>query len=237
MSLPFDAYTLRARVAPFALAAAPAIALGLSALASIEEAGSILAFVFAAALTVVCGVVRDLGRRLEPGLWESWGGAPTTRMLRWSGNSDSVAQQRRHALLAKVLGEPLPSAAEEESDPAAADQHYEVATAALRQRTRQGPEFKLLADQNAEYGLRRNCLGLRPLALVVAGAVFFSSLLLFFLQNWAWNFALPMGTGLVALVVWWRFVTPGWARVAADLYATRLMETVESLAVPDENAE
>ena len=32
---------------------------------------------------VVCGLVRAAGRRLEPALWASWGGAPTTRRLRF----------------------------------------------------------------------------------------------------------------------------------------------------------
>jgi hypothetical protein len=229
MSLPFDAYTLRAHLAPAALAAAPAIVLGVSVLPTIEEAGSILAFVFAAALAVLCGIVRGLGRKLEPELWESWGGAPTLQMLRWCGKTGEAEQIRRHQLFERITGDALPTQAEEEADPDGTDERYSVATTALRQRTRTGPEFKLVAQQNAEYGMRRNCLGLRPLALAVATAVLAASIALFFAQDKAAHFALPAGVSIIALIAWF-FVDAEWVRAAAELYAIRLMETIETLA-------
>jgi len=227
---PDDTYMMRAQLAPAALAAAPAVVLGFGALSSIEGTGSVVAFILAAVLIVICGIVRGFGRRLEPGLWESWGGPPTTRLLRWSDSSDLRTTQRRHALLSAVLGEPLPSAEEEAMDPEGADARYAVAVGALRQRTRTGPEFRLVAHQNAEYGLRRNCLGLRPLALVVAAAVLAASVVLVTAQGDDWNFALAIGVSILALPVWSFLVTPYWVCSAADLYAERLMEAVESLA-------
>jgi hypothetical protein len=230
VSLPFDAYTLRAHLAPAALAAAPAIVLGLSVLPSLEEAGSILAFVFAAALTVLCGVVRGLGRRLESGLWSSWNGAPTTQLLRWRGEAGEAEQARRHQLLERVIGEVLPTQDKEEADPDGADERYVVATTVMRQRTRTRAEFKLVAHQNAEYGMRRSCLGLRPVALGVATAVLAVSTILFFAEGEAWHFALPAAISIFALIVWWFLVNGDWVRAAADLYAVRLMETIETLA-------
>lgn len=227
---PDDTYVMRAQLAPAALAAAPAAVLGLGALSSIEEAGSVVAFILAAILIVICGVVRGFGRRLEPGLWKGWGGPPTTRLLRWSDSSDLRVTERRHALLSAVLGESLPSADEETIDPEGADARYAVAVSALRQRTRQGPEFRLVAKQNVEYGLRRNCLGLRFLALAVAAAVLAASVVLLVVHGDDWNFVLAAGVSILALSVWGFLVTPDWVRSAADLYAERLMEAVESLA-------
>jgi hypothetical protein len=129
------------------------------------------------------------------------------------------------------LNEALPTQAEEEAGPDRADERYAVATTALRQRTRTGPEFKLVAQQNAEYGMRRNCLGLRPLALAVATAVLVASIALFFAQDKAAHFALPAGVSIVALIAWF-LVDAEWVRAAAQLYAIRLMETIETLASP-----
>jgi hypothetical protein len=227
---PESTYAMKAQLGPAALAAVPAVVLGFGALSSIEGAGSIAAFVLATVLVVVCGVVRGFGRRLEPALWESWGGPPTTRLLRWSDASSPVAMERRHTLLSVVLGESLPSPDEETLDPAGADAHYAVAVSALRQRTRNGPAFRLVAQQNAEYGLRRNCLGLRFVALAVAAAVLVVSAVLLALQGGTWHFVLAAVVSILALLAWGFLVTPDWVRTAADLYAQRLMEAIESLA-------
>lgn len=228
---PESTYAMKAQLGPAALAAIPAAVLGFSALSSIEGAGSIAAFVLATVLVIVCGAVRSFGRRLEPALWESWGGPPTTRLLRWSDASSPVAMERRHTLLSVVLGESLPSPDEETLDPAGADAHYAVAVSALRQRTRNGgPAFRLVAQQNAEYGLRRNCLGLRSVALAVAAAVLVVSAVLLALQGGSWHFVLAAVVSILALLAWGFLVTPDWVRTAADLYAQRLMEAIESLA-------
>ncbi|MEZ5076717.1 MAG: hypothetical protein R2725_04680 [Solirubrobacterales bacterium] len=230
MSLPFDSYVRRAHLVPAALAAAPAIVLCLSLVPSLESVGAILAFLFSAVLVVVCTVVRSLGRRLEPGLWASWGGAPTTRLLRWHGGIGAVEQSRRHQLLECIIGDSLPTADEEEADPEGADSRYAVATTVLRQRTRTGAAFDLVAQQNADYGMRRNCLGLRPVAIAVAGIVLVLSVIIFFAEEEAWRFWVPAAASSFALPVWWFLVNGKWVRSAADLYATRLMETIETLA-------
>lgn len=231
MSLPFDFYEVRAHMVPAALAAAPAIVLCLSLLPSLESAGTVIAFLFSAVLVIVCTTVRGLGRSLEANLWSSWGGAPTTQLLRWRGGSGVAEQTRRHKLLEQIVGEPLPAQVDEEANPEASDARYRTATTALRQRTRRGSEFELVARQNADYGMRRNCLGLRPIALVVAAIVLALSVILFFAQEEAWHFWLPAAVSAVALAVWWFFVDGAWVRSAADLYAVRLMETIETLAV------
>lgn len=230
MSLPFDFYERRAHLGPAALAAAPAIVLCLSLLPSLENVGAVLAFLFSAILVIICTVVRGLGRNLEAGLWLSWGGPPTTQMLRWRGKASPTEQARRHRLLEGIVGEPMPTRADEEADLGESDARYQTATTALRQLTRDGPEFELIRRQNADYGMRRNCLGLRPIALAVAGIVLALSVILFIAQGEAWHFWLPALASAVALTSWWFFVSGEWVRSAADLYAVRLLEAIETLA-------
>jgi hypothetical protein len=128
----------------------------------------------------------------------------------------------------RLLGEPLPTEAEEEANPDEADQRYEVAVAALRDRTRDESRFRLVAEENAEYGFRRNCLGLRPLAVGVAFLVLSVSGTLFLCGSHS-QFLLPGAVSVLALVFWLAVVTDEWVRSAADRYAVRLLETVESL--------
>jgi hypothetical protein len=223
-----DAYTRKARLAPAALAAAPAIAAAAGALGSIEQAGGIVVFVLSAALIVVCGLVRGLGRGLEPSLWAGWGGAPTIERLRWSGQTPEVIQRRRHELLARITGESLPTEREEAADPVAADQRYDLAVSVLRDRTRDGTRFKLVAEENAEYGFRRYCLGLRPLAVAIALVVMVVGVV--FVAKGSTAFIASIGVSLAALVFWLSVVRAGWVRSAADRYAVRLLETVETLS-------
>lgn len=161
-------------------------------------------------------------------MWAGWGGPPTTQRLRWNGPTPKGAQQRRHDLLEELLSESLPSKAEENADPAEADRRYEIAVAALRDLTRDASRFNLVAEENAEYGFRRNCLGLRLLAAAVALLVLAVSGVLILVASHG-QFFVPLGVAVLSLVFWLGIVRASWVRSAADRYAVRLLETVESL--------
>ena len=80
----FDTYTRRARLYPALLVALP---LGLATLAWFPEGlagwGTLWGLVtWSGATALLAQVGRDKGRVKEPGLFEQWGGKPTTRMLR-----------------------------------------------------------------------------------------------------------------------------------------------------------
>jgi hypothetical protein len=192
---------------------------------------SISAIVLGAVGIVICGVVRAAGRRLEPDLWKSWGGPPTTRALRWRESTNEAATQRLHARLNRALGRELPTQAEEASDPAEADLRYEEAVVALRGLTRDRSRFPLVAEEVADYGFRRNCLGLRPIALVIAAAVMVASVVVLSIGDDAQpaRFILAAAVGAIALLGWTFGVRPRWVRSSADLYATRLLEAAETL--------
>jgi hypothetical protein len=230
----FDAYTRRARLAPAALAALPPLALLGSGLVAPQHLVSAVAIAAGAIGIVVCGVVRDLGRKVQPDLWRSWGGSPTVRRLRWRDATDQSAVARRHARVESVTGEPLPRADEELADPAAADERYDEAIAVLRDLTRNDDDFPLVFEENATYGFRRNCLGLRPVALAVAAVSLALSVVLLVTashrsQDHTNRFGIAAAIAVIAVLAWWLLVTRAWVRSSAELYADQLLESVETL--------
>ena len=80
MGLP-DAYVLRARIAPVTLAALPVIVVFLADLVWLDDLGELTfaGILGLAVLTLLAQLGRDRGKRLEPDLFRSWGGPPTTR--------------------------------------------------------------------------------------------------------------------------------------------------------------
>ncbi len=131
-----------------------------------------------ASLGIYCGltfwltqVARDRGKRLEPDLYQSWGGKPTSIMLRHRDRSlpDQLKERYKSLLLRQVPNIRLPSEAEENRDPAAADDAYEAAVAWLRTATRDRARFPLVAQESVYFGFRRNLLALRLYVLLSIG--------------------------------------------------------------------
>jgi hypothetical protein len=191
------------------------------------------------ALTVLAAEVgRDRGRKLQPKLWASWGGPPTTVALRWAGGDTVSAVAHRHAIVQKVLGDKshLPTEAEERDDPAKADQIYEIAVRRLRGRTRDPKRFPLLLKENTSYGFRRNLLGLRPIGIGVATAAILMSVAVYVGATVSGRpvslslpWLAPAMVGVIALGLWLR-VDGAWLRDVAIAYADQLFEAAESLA-------
>lgn len=119
-------------------------------------------------LTAVAAQVGRSGKRLEPGLCQEWGGSPTLRRLRYHGAADAGVVRRLHQRIEAVLGDPMPTTAEEQTDPTSADARYEEATRRLVGLTRDRKQFRLLFAENVNYGMRRNLLGLRWTGIAVA---------------------------------------------------------------------
>jgi hypothetical protein len=227
-----DNYSRTARLMPALLVALP---ISVTALAAIPVAvawwqriGSLL--VASGVPVLATQIVRDRGRRAQEKLFAEWGGPPTTALLRWSGPEPKAAVQRRHELLAPLLGHDLPDEADEARDPTAADGVYAMATTSLRERTR-SDEFSLLLTENISYGFRRNLFGCRVIG--VLAALFSAAAAALF----GWThilLAIPMPSAIaliifdaLCLLTWWRVVTPTWVRNAADIYARRLFDSLE----------
>ena len=122
----FDQYEIRARIAPTVVVLSPLIfALFFVLLVVSESVAASLGGVAGMALLMTYALsflTRYLGKRLEGHLWESWGGAPTTRTLRWRDPTlDNETKRRLHARAEQVSGITLANREEEAVDPEEAD--------------------------------------------------------------------------------------------------------------------
>jgi hypothetical protein len=165
-----DAYTLRARLFPAVLAAAPALA-ALALLISWEKialsnmfaTGALLVLLFALA-----DLARKQGLRIESGIYKEMGGKPSITMFRRDdGTIDQNAKDQYRQFLAGKLGRAAPNADEEAADQTAADSFYEQSGIWLRDSTRDTKKFPILFGELVSYGFRRNLRGLKWPALAV----------------------------------------------------------------------
>lgn len=224
----FDAYTWHARLAPLGVASLPMFLLLVPALLNQDAAVTACVVLASFVGCVVCGSVRDRGRRLEGELWASWGGPPTTLLLMWSGPGARAEVERHHREVEMALDIALPTEEEERADPVSALRAYEEAVRRLRELTRNRDDFPLVFDENKEYGFRRNALGLRTAGMAVAAVTFvLAAGLTLFISPW---FLMNMLFGLAAFAWWMHVVSPAWVRQPADLYATRLLDASITLS-------
>lgn len=233
MRLP-DTYSFQARYIPMLVTVLPGIVLLGAGIITTTRLGIATGGV----VTVVSGVLgqlgRDRGKRLEPNLWASWGGAPTLQRLRYAGAPDAGLVDRLHARIANVLGEPLPTTDEEAADPTSSDRRYTEATRRLIARTTNHDCFPLVFAENINYGMRRNLLGLRTPGVIVAGVTALLATVLFALtagnvDQRIGRYAPALGVSALELIFWLTIVTADWVRPPAEAYADRLMEATELL--------
>ena len=232
-----DAYSVRARWAPVFLVVLPSLILCLSLVPGLSAWNKLWPLLGAASVVILVDQLgRDGGRRLQPALWASWGGAPTTAALRRRDAANPVLLARQHERIAAIVGHALPTADEERADPAGADHAYQAAVAVLIARTRgRRREYPLIFTENCNYGFRRNMLGLRPWGRLLAAAAGILALAAI-AARLAGLINIPLALADAVLVVsaaatvlWWRVVTPNWVQPVAQAYAERLLEAAETL--------
>jgi hypothetical protein len=114
-------------------------------------------------------LARNLGKQLEPGLWESWGGSPTIQLLRHAGTGNPILRERWHRFLSRLLGKPLPTPQEEQVDSKGADDIYNAGIKLLINKTRDVKKFHLLYKENIQYGYCRNLFAMRTMGLILSG--------------------------------------------------------------------
>jgi hypothetical protein len=124
----FDAYSLRARLFPAIIAAAPALA-ALALLISwktFELSNAIATVAIVVLLFAIADLARARGRAIEPMLYKRQGGKPSIVMFRRNDPTiDDALKERYRIFLADQLGVAAPTAAQEAADQAAADAFYE----------------------------------------------------------------------------------------------------------------
>jgi hypothetical protein len=231
---PFDAYTVKARLAPALIALLPLGVVCYAWLPSFEQPWVmiVLAPCGIAALVVLALETRRAGLAVQDDLVRTWGGLPTTVLLRHGDRTiPAVDKARYHAILArKCPGLKMPSAADERHDVAGADSTYETAVNWLRAQTRDAKRFPLIADENGNYGFYRNMRGIRDLAFASSSVGVIGALALI------WVTASLDGRAIAALVsstacaaVVAVASTEGRVKDAAYGYAKALLGSIDGL--------
>lgn len=198
----FDAYSIRARLFPAIISAAPALA-ALTLLISWKTFGLsnlIASFGVLVLLWAIADFSRARGRAIESKLYAEHGGMPSITMFRRNDSTiDAGSKDRYRALLAEKIGVAAPSAADEAADQATADAFYGQCGNWLRHNTRDTKKFSILFGENITYGFRRNLLGVKALALWLNLIVV--AICLFILWRGSWDFETPLGNKTTVVLV------------------------------------
>jgi len=235
-------YSISARLYPVAIVVLP---IGLAALAWFPDEAAALGLLAATGTTTIFAALamlftqlgRDAGKSKEQGLWQSWGGKPTTQLLRHRDKHLDVNTKRRyHSRLSELVEVTLPTEEQEAQDPGSADEAYDSCVRWLIAQTRNSKEFSVLLKENTNYGFRRNLWGMRPTGILLSAAGAIASCMPIAL-NWTQGtrftavFATVVSVAL--FVLWIRRFTTEWIRIPSYRYAEELFLAVDVLKPED----
>ena len=164
----FDAYSLRARLLPALLAAAPSVAalMLLISWRSFDLTSTFATLATFVLLYALSDFARRCGRSVEQKIFTNNGGMPSIVLFRRNDAViDEGSKERYRNFLAKKLNIGVPSSEQEFEDQQVADKFYEQCGVWLRENTRDVKKFSLLFSENVTYGFRRNIFGLKRLAI------------------------------------------------------------------------
>jgi hypothetical protein len=237
----FFGYSRQTRLLPVLVVILPAIIVGiiyafnLSGFQPLFQSAAVICL----ATLFFTQVGRHSGKRKEPILWDSWGGVPSTQLLRWRHPQFSRhIKQHYHNKLQSLYPVPNPpDAAFEQQFPGEADAVYEAWCHYIRVQTRNDKKtFYLVAKENLYYGFCRNLWGMKPIAI--------SSIIVLAIFNYGYNAYLAANfnasyyganfwitnTVLAAFLLGWLFIiTKNFVKIPAFAYAERLIEAVNHL--------
>jgi hypothetical protein len=177
---------------------------------------------------------RDNGKKKEKGLFESWGGKPTSIILRHSNDHlDVHTKKRLHAKLEQTIPNiKIPTHEEEQENIQAADAIYDSCTKYLISKTRDSNKYSLLLKENINYGFRRNLWGMKTWALLIIFSCFlvhslmatgkFTAISSVSSKDW-----ILLGIFSLFLLFWLFIVNREWIKMTAFAYAERLHETLD----------
>jgi hypothetical protein len=229
-------YELRARVLPGMLLVLP-IAMAAIAWVPGMDVFTSLATVATACLPagyIVGQWMRDRAEPHQSALFDSWGGAPTTIILRWNDLTIPPMQKEQiRSRLQRLEDHPWPTAIDTAAAPQHADQCFQslVAKVLADARTHQDG-YERLNLANAHYGFLRNCLYSRSLALSVCAACIALSILApatGFGSSWRVGIAAALFCA-AALIYWLSAVNERRLRVTANAFAIEVFRHLPTYA-------
>ncbi len=215
-----DPYERVARVYPAILISLPfvftyysfSVLIDIAFLAKLGSGGLIfLAFIF-----LMSNIIRYFGKKIEPILWESWNGAPSTRFLRL--DDKQFAAEIKSKLYAKIFDETNIKLGENVTGDEKIIQAFAFIRNVLREKDKDG----LWIKHNREYGFARNLMGSYWIWIGTSFVLFLTcwmsmkyfpdspSLLLGAILN---------GTYSMITIFCGRFILPGLTKGIADRYA------------------
>ncbi|MEW8045435.1 MAG: hypothetical protein AB2805_03025 [Candidatus Thiodiazotropha sp.] len=250
-----DKYSRQARLYPALIVLTPTLSLVVALFPDLltNEIGKLLLTMLFSigVLYFLASLSRTAGKRTEQRLLGMWGGWPTTIWLRHSDtNLAPQTKIRYHDYLGKnVQGLTLPTAKQENEDPASADQVYSSAIAWLKEQ-RRGDRYSLVLEEKIQYGFRRNMRGMKSLAIILSViSIIVICAVIFYKYDVGTNaienvnsytdliralanlITVPVGAALglniIAMFFWLFYVRDIWVREAADQYARALLSTCE----------
>ena len=196
-------------------------------------------------LYLFASMARSRGRAVQHTLKQRWGGFPTEIVLRFRDNTIEMPTKRAyHAALQDLAPDfRLPDASEEAQDPDAADGIYRAVIRRLID-LRRGPKYPLIHNDNIAYGFWRNLLGMKGVALVLAGCALAAIVVARTTQvttgddrsGERWDTPATQVAAIVLLFLWTAFlliiVRPPRVWDAGVAYAERLLASLPPPSVP-----
>lgn len=232
-SIGMDRYDRNARLRPALIASLP-VALTVVALApdSVTNwSGAVALVIQAGGAYVLAQAIGDIGKKKEPALFRRFGGRPTDRLLSNKTAPNKALLAIRHKKLQELLPKlKIPTVAAEDKDPVAAQEVWAACVDLLRGKCR-GNEAVM--RENISYGWRRNTWAIKSAGITAASVctiVVAAELGGFLYRHETINPLVAVIGGVnLTVALWWLTVTPGWVLRAANLYAERLMEALDSV--------
>jgi len=229
-----DVYVWKARRCPVLLAVLPVALAVLAAFPGADWKLMLPACTFCGLFMLVGQVGRDRGSNLQSRLFASWGGKPTTVMLRHRESPlDATTLASLHKWLSGAAGVPAPSKRKESASAEDADKVYDAFVRHLRDATRDKQQYPLVFEENVSYGFRRNVWGLKPYGLVLAALGTAGAAVSIFRFHHGPQLGMAITCTAISAVLflfWLCWVNPSWVRVPAKAYAERLMEAAQRMA-------
>ena len=239
--LSLNTYNRKARLQPVLLSLLPFL---VASVLMVPELQTIWAAV--GGLIIYCGITTLLmqigrGKKLEITLFRAWGGKPSVAMLRHRDTRLPINTKDRYRrfLEHNVPGLKLASPEEELIDPNKADDGYESATSWLLTQTRDRKQFRLVFEENINYGFRRNICALKPWAFPIDGATI---ILITILGADSWTGEIATTLQTIGISIWASVlitilhalvfalvIRPEWVRVPAEAYAKQLLAACDRL--------
>jgi len=134
------------------------------------ETSILILFILMVTISVLAKFVREKGRKIQDKLFDKGKNFPTTTYLKHSDtNLNKYTKARYHKYLnINIENLNIPSVEQELENPEFYNEQYDSAVDWLLEKTRNTNKYQLIYQNNINYGLSRNMLGIKPLGISIA---------------------------------------------------------------------